>query len=65
MSTTNTKCMSLIQVVNEGIWLGRLLGDLDLHHDHQVVMACDSLSAICLAKNQVFIRGLSTLRVLT
>ena len=52
-STTDTKCMSLIQVVKEGIWLGRLLGDLNLHHDHQVVMACDSLSAICLAKNQV------------
>ncbi|CAL1382933.1 unnamed protein product [Linum trigynum] len=35
-----------------GIWLKGLVGDLGLHHD-QAVVYCDSLSAICLAKDQV------------
>ncbi|CAL1399879.1 unnamed protein product [Linum trigynum] len=44
--------MALTEAAKEGIWLKGLVGDLGLHHD-QAVVYCDSLSAICLAKDQV------------
>ena len=44
--------MALTKATKEGIWLKGLVSDLGLHHDH-ATMYCDSLSAICLAKDQV------------
>ncbi|CAL1379039.1 unnamed protein product [Linum trigynum] len=44
--------MALTEAAKEGIWLKGLVGDLGLHYD-QAVVYCDSLSAICLAKDQV------------
>jgi hypothetical protein len=38
----------------EVAWLRKLLGDLGLHVDRQVVIYCDNLSSIQLAKNLVF-----------
>lgn len=44
--------MALTDAAKEGVWLKELLGDLDLHQD-QATIFCDSMSAICLAKDQV------------
>lgn len=52
LSTTEVKYMALTEAAKEGIWLKCLIGDLGLHHD-QAIVYCDSLSAICLAKDQV------------
>ncbi|CAL1356411.1 unnamed protein product [Linum trigynum] len=52
LSTTEAEYMALTEAAKEGIWLKGLVGDLGLHHD-QAVVYCDSLSAICLAKDQV------------
>ncbi|KAJ4705295.1 Retrovirus-related Pol polyprotein from transposon TNT 1-94 [Melia azedarach] len=52
LSTTEAEYMALIEAAKEGIWLKGLVSDLGLHHD-QAIVYCDSLSAICLAKDQV------------
>ncbi|CAL1353780.1 unnamed protein product [Linum trigynum] len=52
LSTTEAEYMALTEAAKEGIWLKGLVGDLGLHHD-QALVYCDSLSAICLAKDQV------------
>ncbi|CAL1357768.1 unnamed protein product [Linum trigynum] len=52
LSTTEAEYNALTEAAKEGIWLKGLVGDLGLHHD-QAVVYCDSLSAICLAKDQV------------
>lgn len=52
LSTTEAEYMALTEAAKEGIWLKGLVSDLGLHHD-QAVVFCDSLSAICLAKDQV------------
>lgn len=52
LSTTEAEYMALTEAAKEGIWLKGLLGDLGFHQD-QAVVYCDSLSAICLAKDQV------------
>ena len=52
LSTTEAEYMALTKAAKEGIWLRGLVGDLGLHHD-QAIVYCDSLSAICLAKDQV------------
>ena len=52
LSTTEAEYMALTEAAKEGIWLKGLVSDLGLHHD-QAVIFCDSLSAICLAKDQV------------
>ena len=44
--------MALTEAAKVGIWLKGFIGDLGLHHDY-ATMYCDSLSAICLAKDQV------------
>ena len=44
--------MALTEAAKEGIWLKVLVSDLGLHHD-QATVCSDSLSAICLAKDQV------------
>ncbi|KAL1556436.1 Retrovirus-related Pol polyprotein from transposon TNT 1-94 [Salvia divinorum] len=52
LSTTEAEYMALTEAAKEGIWLKGLVGDLGLHQE-QVVVFCDSQSAICLAKDQV------------
>ncbi|KAJ4703754.1 Retrovirus-related Pol polyprotein from transposon TNT 1-94 [Melia azedarach] len=52
LSTTEAEYMALTKAAKEGIWLKGLVSDLGLHHD-QAIVYCDSLSAICLAKDQV------------
>ncbi|CAL1360023.1 unnamed protein product [Linum trigynum] len=52
LSTTESEYMAFTEAAKEEIWLKGLVGDLGLHHD-QAVVYCDSLSAICLAKDQV------------
>ncbi|KAJ4723712.1 Retrovirus-related Pol polyprotein from transposon TNT 1-94 [Melia azedarach] len=52
LSTTEAEYMALTETAKEGIWLKGLVSDLGLHHD-QAIVYCDSLSAICLAKDQV------------
>ncbi|KAJ4702606.1 Retrovirus-related Pol polyprotein from transposon TNT 1-94 [Melia azedarach] len=51
-SMTEAEYMALTEAAKEGIWLKGLVSDLGLHHD-QAIVYCDSLSAICLAKDQV------------
>ncbi len=41
-------------VACEVAWLRKLLGDLGLHVDRQVVIYCDNLSSIQLARNPMF-----------
>ncbi len=38
----------------EVVWLRKLLGDLRLHVDRQIVIYCDNLSNIQLARNPMF-----------
>lgn len=52
LSTTEAEYMALTAAAKERIWLKGLVSDLGLHHD-QATVYCDSLSAICLAKDQV------------
>ncbi|KAJ4721737.1 Retrovirus-related Pol polyprotein from transposon TNT 1-94 [Melia azedarach] len=52
LSTIEAEYMALTEATKEGIWLKGLVSDLGLHHD-QAIVYCDSLNAICLAKDQV------------
>lgn len=52
LSTTEAEYMALTEAAKEGIWLKGLVGDLGLHQEHANIY-CDSLSVICLAKDQV------------
>ena len=45
--------MTMIEVMKEAIWLQGLLDDLGIDQDLQKIN-CDSISAIYLAKNQVY-----------
>jgi len=52
LSTTEAEYMASTEAAKEGIWLKGLVTDIRLHQD-QATMYCDSLSAICLAKDHV------------
>ena len=52
LSTTEAKDMALTSVAKESIWLKGLVGELGISQDAATVY-CDSLSAICLARDQV------------
>ncbi|OAE21436.1 hypothetical protein AXG93_3506s1100 [Marchantia polymorpha subsp. ruderalis] len=52
LSTTEVEYMALKEAAKEGIWLKHMVNDLGLHQD-QAIVHCDSLSAICLTKDQV------------
>ena len=45
--------MALTKTAKECIWLKGLVGDHGLHQDEATIY-CESLSAICLAKDQVY-----------
>ncbi|KAL5778179.1 hypothetical protein ACOSP7_011105 [Xanthoceras sorbifolium] len=53
LSTTEAEYMAVTEAVKEAIWLQGLLKDLGFGQKH-VKVHCDSQSAICLAKNQVY-----------
>jgi len=53
LSTTEAEYVAMTEAAKEGIWLKGLLGDLGWHIDKADIY-CDSLSAICLAKDNVF-----------
>ena len=52
LSTTEAEYMALTEAAKEGIWLKGLVSDFGLPHA-QATIYCDSLSAICLSKDQV------------
>ncbi|CAA7049382.1 unnamed protein product [Microthlaspi erraticum] len=52
LSTTEAEYMALTEASKEGIWLKGLVSSMGLHHE-QATVYCDSLSVICLAKDQV------------
>lgn len=53
LSTTEAEYIALTEVVKEGKWLKGVLGDFGVEQDKVRVM-CDSSSAICLSKHQLF-----------
>ncbi|GJX70172.1 transposable element [Tanacetum coccineum] len=53
LSTTEAEYMALTEAAKEGIWLKGLIEDLGFPQD-QAIVFCDSMSAICLAKDQVY-----------
>jgi hypothetical protein len=52
--STGAKYRGAVMAACEVAWLHKLLGDLGLHVDRQVVIYCDNLSNIQLARNPVF-----------
>ena len=53
LSTTEAEYMAITEAVKEAIWLQGLLDDLGVGQK-QIIVFCDSQSAIHLAKNQVY-----------
>ncbi|GKA61462.1 retrovirus-related pol polyprotein from transposon TNT 1-94 [Tanacetum coccineum] len=53
LSTTEAEYMALTEATKEGIWLKGLIEDLGFPQD-QATVFCDSMSAMCLAKDQVY-----------
>jgi hypothetical protein len=47
-------CTCSVMVACEIAWLRKLLGDLGLHVDRHVVIYCDNLSSIQMARNPMF-----------
>jgi hypothetical protein len=54
LSSTEAEYRGAGMAACEVAWLRKLLGDLGLHVDRQVVIYCDNLSSIQLARNPVF-----------
>jgi hypothetical protein len=54
LSSTKAKYRGATMAACEVAWFRKLLGDLGLHVDRQVVIYCDNLSNIQLARNPVF-----------
>jgi len=52
LSITEAEYMALTEAAKEGIWLRGLINDLEINQEYANIY-CDSLSAICLAKDQV------------
>nr|KYP47130.1 Retrovirus-related Pol polyprotein from transposon TNT 1-94 [Cajanus cajan] len=50
LSTTEAEYMALTEAAKEGIWLKELVTDLGIIQECALIF-CDSLSAICLAKD--------------
>ncbi|KAA0052062.1 copia LTR rider [Cucumis melo var. makuwa] len=53
LSTSEVEYMALTEATKDEIWPRDLVGDVGLCHD-QAIVYCDSLSAICLTKDQVY-----------
>ncbi len=54
LSSTEAEYRGAAMAACEVVWLRKLLGDLGLHVDRQVVIYCDNLSSIQLARNPMF-----------
>jgi hypothetical protein len=54
LSSTEAKYRGATMATCEVAWLRKLLGDLGLHVDKKVVIYCDNLSNIQLARNLTF-----------
>ncbi len=54
LSSIEAEYRGAVMAACEVAWLRKLLGDLGLHVDRQVVIYCDNLSSIQLARNPVF-----------
>ena len=54
MSSTEAKYQGAVVATREAIWLKRLLKDLQVEVSELIVIYCDNLSSIQLAKNPVF-----------
>jgi hypothetical protein len=54
LSSTEAEYRGAVMATCEVAWLRKLLGDLGLHVDRHVVIYCDNLSNIQLARNPVF-----------
>jgi histone deacetylase 1/2 len=54
LSSTKAEYMGAAMATCEVTWFRKLLGDLGLHVDRQVVIYCDNLSNIQLARNPMF-----------
>ena len=52
-STMEVEYMAMTEAIKEAIWLQRLLDDFAIEYD-LLKINCNSMSAIYLAKNQVF-----------
>lgn len=52
LSTTEAEHMALVEAVKEGIWLKGLIEEFG-NEQESINVWCDSLSALCLAKNNV------------
>jgi hypothetical protein len=52
--STEAEYKGVAMVACEVAWLRKLLGDLGLHVDKHVVIYCDNLSSIQLARNPMF-----------
>nr|GEZ71011.1 retrovirus-related Pol polyprotein from transposon TNT 1-94 [Tanacetum cinerariifolium] len=53
LPTTGAEYLALTEAAKEGIWLKGLIEDLGFPQ-HQTTVFCDSMGAICLAKDQVY-----------
>ena len=53
LSTTEAEYMAITEAIKEGIWLQGMLDGLEIEHD-QLKINCNNMSAIYLAKNQVY-----------
>jgi hypothetical protein len=54
LSSTEAKYKGVAMAACEVAWLRKLLGDLGLYVDKHVVIYCDNLSSIQLARNPMF-----------
>eukprot|EP00250_Pteridium_aquilinum_P023347 c26699_g1_i1 orf=1-477(-) len=54
LSSTEAEYRGAVMVACEVAWLRKLLGDLGMYVDRLVVIYCDNLSSIQLARNPVF-----------
>ena len=53
LSTTEVEYMAISEAVKEVIWVRQLVGEL-VQEEQEIVIYCDSQSAIHLTKNQMF-----------
>jgi len=60
LSTIEAEYMTMTEAMKEAIWLQGLVDDLGIDQD-LLKINCDSMTAIYLAKNQVYMQGRSTL----
>ncbi|KAG8475459.1 hypothetical protein CXB51_032225 [Gossypium anomalum] len=53
-STAEAEYVAAAGVVNQAIWLRKILGDLNLYQKESTEIFCDNKSAVAIAKNPIF-----------